>query len=147
MDKDEYTIKEVAQALDISERTVRRRIKSGEIRAEKKPGPFGEQWMIPIEELEASYSVEDVVQLQRPLTPAKLQQVLMQALEERDQRLQEQLSDLQKAVDELVLVLERQEKARREWVEKRDRELMELVRQLQEERQDRRPWWRRWFGK
>jgi len=38
---EEYTIKEAAELLDVSTSTVRRRIKSNELKAEKKSSPYG----------------------------------------------------------------------------------------------------------
>ncbi len=41
-----YSIAEAAQALGVSEKTIRRRIHRGEIKAEKVPTRFGDTWQI-----------------------------------------------------------------------------------------------------
>ena len=47
MQSDDFlTITEAAKALDVSKDTIRRRIKAGEIKAEKRPSPYGEQYYL-----------------------------------------------------------------------------------------------------
>jgi excisionase family DNA binding protein len=41
-----YTIREAAQALGVSEMTIRRYIKAGKLKAELIPGTFGQVWQI-----------------------------------------------------------------------------------------------------
>ncbi|GAH79095.1 unnamed protein product [marine sediment metagenome] len=46
MSRQDLTIAQAAQSLGVSSRTVRRFIKSGKIKAELVPGPFGEEYRI-----------------------------------------------------------------------------------------------------
>ena len=66
----EYTIKEAADLLDLSTSTIRRRIKSNKIEAEKKETKFGPKYFIPAEEINIATTKENVVDVKninRPL--------------------------------------------------------------------------------
>ena len=52
MSSNMMTIDQVAKLLDVSKDTVRRRIKIGELIAEKHDGPYGLQWMLPEEQFD-----------------------------------------------------------------------------------------------
>lgn len=55
-----FTIKQVAEALQLSERTIRRWIKSGRLRAVEFPGRFGIEYRIPASGLKAlGFQVND----------------------------------------------------------------------------------------
>lgn len=85
----EYTIKEVADILDISESTIRRRIKDGELAAEKKDGPYGPTYFIPGDEIDSkvAQNIVEVVKTNKTIDTQRLQQVILKALEDRDERL------------------------------------------------------------
>ena len=50
----QMTIKEAAEMLGVSDKTVRRRIKKGELPAQLVDSPYGEQYMIPADAVEAA---------------------------------------------------------------------------------------------
>lgn len=141
------TIKQAAERLDISDRTVRRWIADGKLQAEKVPGPYGPEWRIPAAAVNTAQQVIDVVKVERPNDPEALALALAQALQERDKKLFEAIFDefnqrfdaLQEQLREQAAASEARDEARREWEAERDRRLMEAIRERQEQR--RRRWW------
>lgn len=106
-----YNIAEAAEMLGISKRTVRRRIQKGELPADLEEGPYGPEYRIPAEAITTAQEVIDVVKVERPTDPMTLAMVIVQALEERDRRLQEEIAGLRQEVTELTQALESYRKA------------------------------------
>ena len=120
MEEKLYSIKEAALALEVSPDTVRRRIKKGELRAEKMEGPYGQAYYIPENELFEAAEVKEVIPFNRPVTEEKLKQVISEAVNEEVRELREEIAEL--------------------------RQELERTRQLQEPAENqRRPWWKRLF--
>jgi len=115
------TIAEAAEALGLSQRTIRRHIKSGKIRAELMPGQYGDEYRI--NGLEETTAAEPVVDKALDKTPA---------------------SAMDKALD-MVKALQ-QEKAELyaqvAYWQARSQHLEEQVKLLVEAK---RPWWQRWL--
>lgn len=129
-----YTISEAADLLGLSTKTIRRRIKQGEIPATLEPGPYGDQYIIPAEAIDTAQQIVDVVRVDRPTDPMTLALAITQALDERDKGLQDEIAQLRQQVETLTRALD-----------ERDRQLVE---QLQEALlQDRKPWWKRLFDR
>ena len=76
------TITEAAKALDVSKDTIRRRIKAGEITAEKRPSPYGEQYYMNPLELTGAFRNVDVVTIEQTMTPEELKNLFTQAMQE-----------------------------------------------------------------
>lgn len=91
------TIGQVAEQLGISEITVRRRIKKGKIKADLIKGEFGDQYFITSSELErqrvATTSIE-VVELEKAITPARLQEFFQECLKLEINPLKEKINSL-----------------------------------------------------
>lgn len=168
------TVKESAAALGVSEKTIRRRIQSGEIPAELIPGPYGDQYAIPEEAINTAQHVLEVVQVERPTDPRTLALAIGQAVEDVVSRrtaaleseikaLREQLSEVVAAldspgVDQSILqtakenavqakltAFEAVEAIREEKITAAARE-RRLLEALERLREERRPrpWWRIW---
>lgn len=73
-------IGQVAEILEVSKDTVRRRIKSGEIEAEKRLGKNGEQWMIDGDKLQKAMQEIEVVPVSRAVSVAELEQAMRKAI-------------------------------------------------------------------
>lgn len=144
MSKEEYTIKEAAQRLGISESTVRRRVKSGELSAEKKEGPYGDQWFIPKEEINTAQTVTDVVEVDQPMSKEEVKNLISEAISETvDQALKEKFSSLEdsikeqvkdeveNAVKEMSVNQERQSQTIKEEIEERDQKIINEIRKKQ----------------
>ena len=127
-----YTIAEAAAMLDVSTKTIRRRIHKGEIPAELVDGPYGQQYMIPADAIDTAQEIIDVVKVNRPTDATTLALVITQAMDERDKGLQDEITQLRQQVEELTKTLQ-----------ERDRQLVEQLREaLDEQRTAKRPWWR-----
>lgn len=82
----EYTIKQAAEILEVSTSTIRRRIKSGEYAAEKKSGPYGEQYYIPGSEIDQAVMENESVnisQVSKPVDKEEFVNTLIEATEDK----------------------------------------------------------------
>lgn len=68
----EMTIKEAAEALNVSADTIRRRIKENKVRAWKAPGAYGLQWVIDSETLADYQDLVETVPVRHNLDPGVL---------------------------------------------------------------------------
>jgi len=118
-DAESYSIAEAAKLLGLSRKTVRRRIHNGELPAKLEDGPYGPEYRIPAEAINTAQEIIDVVRVERPTDPWTLAMVIVQALEERDRGLQEEIVQLRQEVTELTQALESYRKVveapRRRW--------------------------------
>ena len=121
MGEEQYTIKEAAAVLGVSTDTIRRRIRSGRIKADKRSGPYGYIYYIPASELFPAHQVVDVVKVERTLTRHDLE------------------SSIGKALEPYFIQQEQKDRARDEKIEELTKEVKELKELLQ---QDRRAWWK-----
>ena len=80
MSSNMMTIDQVAKLLDVSKDTVRRRIKIGELIAEKHDGPYGLQWMLPEEQFDQARMIHEVVPVTRSVNVAELQALMSQSV-------------------------------------------------------------------
>jgi len=98
------TIEEAAKALGVSKDTVRRRIKRGDIEAQKLPGPYGDTFYIDEKHLAEAAEVVDVVSVSRQLGPQEIKE-LMQAviypLQQEIKELREEVHSLQGEIKQL----------------------------------------------
>lgn len=152
------TVDEAAKRLGISRDTVRRRIKRGELRAEKRKGPYGECWMIPESEIKTAQVITDVIPVTRQVSmpdlvtaiTAKVTEALTKelagtraAIEDLTEKESRTRAEIEALREELAATREAQERIEKS-IEERDRRLTEALRSLTE-RKKRRPWWRRLF--
>ena len=75
-------IDQVSQLLGVSKDTVRRRIKSGELVAEKKIGPYGAEWALPESQFDKARMIHEVIPVTRSVTVTELQAVMKKSLTE-----------------------------------------------------------------
>lgn len=95
------TLKEAAEALGVSVDTVRRRIKSGQIPAEKVEGPHGLQWIIRANDLTASAEIIEVVPVKTELQGTELVALIREAVKEGQREQAEEVRQLRKEVTQL----------------------------------------------
>ena len=126
------SIQETAEALGVSKDTVRRRIKKGQIHAEKFNGPYGLQYYIPESELSPA-EINELIEVNRSLTPQEIKEVVQQAYAEQQGEIKQEIEGLKEQVNKLQKQLER-----------RDQELLQAIRELQEKKQH---WWKRLFNR
>lgn len=93
---EEYTIKEAAQILEVSTSTIRRRIKSGELKAKKKDSPYGKQYFIPENEFEQAIAKNEIMEIKnvdKPVAPEVITNRIIRALEEQNRGIIEDVLD------------------------------------------------------
>lgn len=139
-----FTIDEAATRLGVSRDTIRRKIRRGELQAERRQGPYGIQWMIPESEIRTAQEITDVVPVNRPVAIPDLVNAIAarvtEAFVEEQARTRAEIKALR---EELAATRETQKRIERS-IEERDKRLTEALRTLTE-RKERRPWWRRLF--
>lgn len=123
-------IEQTAKLLDICKDTVRKRIKTGEIKAEKQKGPYGEQYMINPNQFNVSSQTIEVIPVTRQVSlPDLISAIKSEVMGELKAELQE-IKDGQKKIENLI--------------NDRDIKLLETIRQRQEE--SKKPWWGKLFS-
>lgn len=130
-----YTIKEAAERLGVSERTVRRRIKDDSLPAKKMLGQYGQQWFIPVQAIETAQEITEVVEVKRSHDVQALTLAIVQALESRDNAMKAELEAL---TAEVAAGKEQMEQLRSE-LEWREKELLRLL------KESRRSWLEKLF--
>jgi len=127
------TIAEAAEALGLSQRTIRRHIKSGKIRAELMPGQYGDEYRI--NGLEETTAAEPVVDKALDKTPAS---AMDKALDKTPASAMDKALDMVKALQQEKAELY----AQVAYWQARSQHLEEQVKLLVEAK---RPWWQRWL--
>lgn len=92
---------EAAKQLGLSESTLRRRIKDGAIRAEKRNGPYGPQWFVDPAAIRTAQEITDVVPVNRTHDLAALAHVVAEYLAKQNSELVTRLDTLSTAVEAL----------------------------------------------
>lgn len=106
IDENYMTVKEVARVMKVSEQTVKRRIRIGEYRAEKRPLPGKENymWVIPKTQINAAMQTIETVQTTRQITVSELQEAMGKTIEgivkEETAALRNQIDFLQEQLKE-----------------------------------------------
>lgn len=96
-----YTIKEVAEILGVSTKTIRRRIKSREIKAELIEGAYGEQYFISKSEIDRAVEIVDVVKVRKEHDIKELALALSMYYEEKDNKVLEHIEQLNKHIEDM----------------------------------------------
>jgi excisionase family DNA binding protein len=94
---DWLTLKQAAAQLGISPRTARRWIREGKLEGQLMPGPYGEQYMVPANQISTAREITDVVRVDRQADMTTLAAVLERHLARRD----EGMADLLAAIEGL----------------------------------------------
>lgn len=154
MESKMLTIDQVSQILGVSKDTVRRRIRAGELQAEKHPGPYGDQWLLPDFQFDQARIVHDVVPVTRQITITELQAAMQKVVADA---VATQTAELIAKVEQLTTDMEKQKEllaantaAQTEHyrlVDERLRQIMEAKQQAAVAQQEQpKSWWSRLFG-
>ena len=139
---DWLTIEQVAEILDCSKDTVRRRIKSGEIDAEKRIGNFGLQWMIDSDKFNKVMQVVDVVPVTRSISIAELEGAMQRTIANAvSSAVKAEIQPLKEHMQILNEKLDRQE----QMLNNHYRMVDERLRLLSEPKQQPKSFWQRLF--
>lgn len=146
--EDEYiSIKETATLLGVSTKTIRRKIQSGEIKAELRDSPHGQMYYIAKSQISPGRQVVDISTIKREYTVKELAIALASYLKERDKHLVETMEIVESKVDNIV-------KWQNEYytnmdtrfnkiidaAEKRDLDIVERMRDILEKKKKKK-WW------
>ncbi len=145
------SVKQAAQALNVSEKTVRRWIRDGRLQATQQPGPYGMTWHIPASAIKTVNQVIEVLPMDRSVDPRTLGLIIAQAVTESNRALTQQIAELQAQVTQLTHQLEEhyqpaKENSPPEGMHRDDQmmaQIREIVRFAVDESltQSRRRWW------
>jgi excisionase family DNA binding protein len=79
-----FSLDKAATHLGVSTRTLRRWIHAGKLQAELRPGPYGQQYLVPLKQLGAVQLMRDVERVERGREAAAIPQMVEDHLRERD---------------------------------------------------------------
>lgn len=128
------SIEQVAEQLGISTATVRRRIKKGDMEAVKRPGPYGDQYYIPSNEVTTAQEITDVVPVVRQFNAQELAGFISLAIRKENEDLHNEIKELRQ---ELVKFKQEQEE------KGQDRDTW-IVAQLRDVTEQKKSWWQFW---
>lgn len=147
--KDSYTLKEAAEILDLSTRSVRQKLLDGDLNGYKAKGKYGAQWFIPKSEIDIEVAVEEVIPMRKPISPSEFKTALREALrvsleeslKEHKEEMKEELSEkFSKRIDKLEETIKTQNQQLEETLERqndllkeREHTITEYIRKQQEE--------------
>ena len=106
MHGESLTVAEAAEQLGVSEKTIRRWVKVGRLSASLEHGPYGAQYRIPADALQAARQALAVVTVERRGDSQTLALAIVQALESRDDGLRAELVALREQVASLTEAIE-----------------------------------------
>lgn len=89
----EYTIKKVAEILDVSTSTVRRRINNDEIDAYKKDTEYGPTYFIPASEIDKAVMEKEVVNVSKPVEIEEIKETLLEAFNRQNKAIINEVMD------------------------------------------------------
>lgn len=95
------TLSEAARRLGLSPRTVRRWIHDGKLRAELRPGPYGQQYLVPIDAMDAAQVVRDVERIEREAERERIPAIVEEYLARRETPLLVALEDIREQLRRL----------------------------------------------
>lgn len=101
MNEEFLTIREAAQILNVSEKTIRRRIQKGELTAELHDSPYGPQYFISKEQINRAYQIIEAIQVKKEYSLQDLAITLATYMEKRDSALLESVNELKNEVRKL----------------------------------------------
>jgi len=140
-------LKEAARKLNISETTARRWIKAGRLQARIIEGPYGPQYEIDQEAVEAAKNTNKIPVVISGSVSTLSQETLINAIQAAVREVA--VSELEKVKNELEEIKRQVANTGEKianWQEERDRKLMEVVREIQHRQEEmNKPFWKRWF--
>jgi len=99
-----FTLDTAAKHLGVSTRTLRRWIHAGKLQAELRPGPYGQQYLVPLKQIGAVQLVRDVERVERGREAEAIPQMVEDHLRERDDAVRVEMALLR---EEVRLAVER----------------------------------------
>jgi excisionase family DNA binding protein len=97
-----FSLDKAAKHLGVSTRTLRRWIHAGKLQAELRPGPYGQQYLVPLKQLGAVQLVRDVERVERGREAAAIPQMVEDHLREREDDVRAEMALLREEVRRAV---------------------------------------------
>ena len=137
-------VKEAAEILGVSKKTVYERLRSGKINAEKIDTKHGKKWVINRDELQESAKIEneaiEVRELNELINKDQLMNELIQAINSQNKEfLGEAIGDINETVEKQNKTIQKQNETiqqQNKTLQKINRELSEVKRELQDQKND-----------
>ena len=134
------TVKEAAELVGVHTDTIRNRIKSGEYKAEKREGFYGEQWFLPAAQFDTAAIIKDVAMLTRQVSLGEMQSMLSKsiseavagAVEQQTKELKEQYEETTHRLTVQIELLQLQLAMSQEETKKTQQSLSETLSHLEE---------------
>lgn len=131
-----------AELLDCSKDTVRRRIKTGEIEAEKRIGNFGLQWMVDADKFNKVMQITDVVPVTRAVSISELEGAMQRSIANAvSSAVKAEITPLKEHIELLNEKLDKQE----EMLKIHYRLVDEKLRSLAEPKEQPKSFWGKFF--
>lgn len=96
------TLDRAARHLGVSTRTLRRWIHAGKLQAELRPGPYGQQYLVPLKHLAAVQLVRDVEHVERGREAEAIPRIVDDHLRQRDDAVRAEMALLRQEVRRAV---------------------------------------------
>lgn len=136
-----FSVKEAAQMLNCTTKTIRNRIDRKELKAiYHKIGIGQSQYLIPKAGINVATITTDVVPVSRAVSIGELKESIKAEIREENNILRREISELRMAQKEIVITQDRIEN----FLKERDEKLMQIIRERQHEQTQKRPWWKVW---
>lgn len=98
---DKLTIKEAAQVLGVSEKTIRRMIKNGRLKASLEKSVYGQQYYIPKSEIDNAIQIVEAVRVKKEYSVEELAVAISSYLSERDRKFIEAIETLNQKIEQM----------------------------------------------
>jgi excisionase family DNA binding protein len=144
MGREWLSVKEAAQAMNVSDRTIRRRIQAGTLKAKEVEGPYGKEWRIPSEVITTAREVVDVVKLERETDIQTFALVVAKTINDREDSMRAEIASLRAQMEALTAALDKEQKLHSEQA----RELLEAISEVRDQvavTKEPLKWWQRIF--
>lgn len=99
----DYNIKDFAALAGVNVQTIRRKIKTGQVKAKTIEGKYGPQYMIPDSELDKVIITHEIVEVNKPIQLDQLTDTIKAALAARDQALIDKIDNQAAARDQALI--------------------------------------------
>ncbi|MGH2443394.1 MAG: helix-turn-helix domain-containing protein [Chloroflexota bacterium] len=101
-----FSLDKAAKHFGVSTRTLRRWIHAGKLQAELRPGPYGQQYVVPLKQLGAVQLVRDVERVERGREAEAIPRMVEDHLRQRDDGVRAGMDALRAEVQRAVVRIE-----------------------------------------
>ena len=105
-------IREAAEALEVSHDTIRRRIRTGQIRAEKLEGVYGLQWIVDEDSLFENKQIIEIVPVKKAVDSNQLMETIRYTIQDTIQEAMkestEEIKELRQEIEALTNAIKEQ---------------------------------------